>query len=366
MQAASIVFQAPNRVGLGHMSRLSSIAAEVRLLEPSSRLAFIVEGSSHGFPEALGFPCLSFPHSASLFQDRHWSGWNLRQRQDLMLKLACAVVEELRPDCILFDTIVLMPLAIVAAHKGVTTGVCLRKRKPMAAFLKAFEREAERFSFFLFPHDPGEFDVPASMAGRSHFVGRTVRKPVPHPDQDLLPAHPLVISGGGGGFPGTVDFYNTALEAADRVRRDRPDVPIILVAGPLFEDWARLRLPAGVIVIPFERNMPALLARARLVICQAGYNTLSEICSVAARAICVPASRAYDDQHERASAWAAWNRELVTLDAPDVNTLALAIHRSLDTPGCAPAAFVDSGGSARAAALVLSACRQPVPARAGA
>jgi hypothetical protein len=42
----TILFQPPNRIGLGHMSRLIAIALAVRQTAPGTRTPFVIEGGT--------------------------------------------------------------------------------------------------------------------------------------------------------------------------------------------------------------------------------------------------------------------------------------------------------------------------------
>lgn len=95
-------------------------------------------------------------------------------------------------------------------------------------------------------------------------------------------------------------FYNLTLEATTLTRKRRPALKAVLVAGPLFRDWHLLQSVAGVTVVPFEPDMSSRLAQAKLVICQAGYNTVAELVQLGTKAILVPADRQWDDQFARA------------------------------------------------------------------
>jgi predicted glycosyltransferase len=124
--------------------------------------------------------------------------------------------------------------------------------------------------------------------------------PTERPPGDAGRAPHVVITGGGGGYPGTVAFYNLALEACARLRTSLPAIEPVLVSGPLFHEWLDLRLVDGVRLLPFDPHLNGRIAAADLVICQGGYNTLAEIAALGVPALCVPAERQSDDQFERA------------------------------------------------------------------
>ena len=73
-----ILFQPPNHVGLGHISRLAAIALCIRKQEPSIRVQFAVEGGSHQLLESLGLPFISIPSAHVLYKTSDWSEWSVR------------------------------------------------------------------------------------------------------------------------------------------------------------------------------------------------------------------------------------------------------------------------------------------------
>src|SRR5690348_100832 len=96
-QPATILFQPPNRIGLGHISRLIAIALEVRRAAPGARTPFVIEGGGHGLIDGCGFPEINLPTAYDLYETSKWTGWDRSDRQGLMLELATTVVSSLMP-----------------------------------------------------------------------------------------------------------------------------------------------------------------------------------------------------------------------------------------------------------------------------
>jgi hypothetical protein len=108
----------------------------------------------------------------------------------------------------------------------------------------------------VIPHPEGTMCLPAELAEKSHFVGRIARQANRRAIREHDPASPrIVISGGGGGYPGTFEFYNLAIEAIADLRERYPALVAQLITGPLFRDWrllpgtvwaaSQLRSPGG-------------------------------------------------------------------------------------------------------------------------
>ncbi|MFN8940349.1 MAG: glycosyltransferase, partial [Acidobacteriota bacterium] len=65
-------------------------------------------------------------------------------------------------------------------------------------------------------------------------------------------------------------------------------------------DWYRLETTDGVKIVPCEPNLSGLFSRCRLVLAQAGYNTLAEVAQTGVPAISVPVETYFDNQMKRA------------------------------------------------------------------
>jgi UDP-N-acetylglucosamine--N-acetylmuramyl-(pentapeptide) pyrophosphoryl-undecaprenol N-acetylglucosamine transferase len=345
--ARRVVFQAPNTVGLGHISRLAAVALALRERDPDAAVLFAVEGDDHGLLAAAGLPRVSIP-GLELLSDA-WAMWPGADQGALTAGLADAFVAATRPDLVVFDCVPNWAFLATVRRRGVPFAVCLRKMKSEP--LRGLLDQVRGADLVLVPHAPGEMDVPAELAARTRHVGRIVRPAVGSATPGASAR--VVVTGGGGGYPGTVEFYNAALEALEICRRADPATTALLVTGPLFKDWRRLRPASGVQVVPFEPDLAGVFAAADVVICQAGYNTVAEVASLGVAAICVPAERVLDDQHERARETAARHDRFQVAEDLDPARLAERIRRAL-AAGPAPArvALPAPGAAAAADALI--------------
>jgi UDP-N-acetylglucosamine--N-acetylmuramyl-(pentapeptide) pyrophosphoryl-undecaprenol N-acetylglucosamine transferase len=333
----TILFQPPNGIGLGHISRLMAIAMAVRAKAPSIRLPFLLEGSSHLLLEIASLPYLSLPTDETLYSTETWTSWPIEERQTIILKIAESIIRQLKPNLILFDTIPCIGVLTAAAACEVPVAICIRKGKDMPnyfALMERYHKQLKYLKLIIIPHRPDEVTVPDHFISRTRFVSQIVR---PRPATSVGRRDPdnskmIVITGGGGGFPNTVDFYNLALVSFKSCRTRNPNINGMLITGPLFQDWRKLSMVDGIRVIPFDPNMATTLASADLIICQGGYNTIAEVTSVATPAICVPAERAVDDQFERAEQAAISYSDFHVCRTPEPNYLAELIDLCLQTP----------------------------------
>jgi UDP-N-acetylglucosamine--N-acetylmuramyl-(pentapeptide) pyrophosphoryl-undecaprenol N-acetylglucosamine transferase len=331
MTRRTILFQPPNHIGLGHISRLIAVALAVRDAGSNCRLPFVIEGHGHGLVEAHGLPWLSVPSRHELEETPNWAAFDKASRRLLAFDLALSLVQVLAPDLIVFDCLPNPAMLNAALERQVPIAICLRKAKDMCLYFEQIAALTPAIQLILIAHDEGECEVPAELRSRTRFTGPIARPcPAVRARASQTHAGPLVvITGGGGGYPGCVDFYNLALAAFAHARRQQPNLNGALIAGPLFTDWWQLRLVEGIRCLPFDPHLSETLADAGLVVCQAGYNTVTEIASLGVPALCMPAERVVDDQFERARAAASSSFQVY--EGTDVEELARRLLNGVRT-----------------------------------
>ena len=95
--SATVLFQPPNHIGLGHVNRLSAIALALRQIDSSIRTPFVVEGASHVLLEALGLPHLPLPSDHELYETGRWAAWPTRDRSSLVGEISRAILKTVQP-----------------------------------------------------------------------------------------------------------------------------------------------------------------------------------------------------------------------------------------------------------------------------
>jgi predicted glycosyltransferase len=349
-----VLFQPPNHVGLGHISRLAAIALCLRGQEPSIRVPFAVEGASHQLLESLALPFISIPSAHVLYKTADWSAWTVRERHGIALEISRAILKTVAPGLIVFDCFPSIAMVSAAIERGIPMALCLREMRDTAAHLATMSKFAHHIQAVLVPHGEGTITAEEPWRSRMHFVGNVVRPPAPA--GVATQRYSIVITGGGGGQRRTVDFYNLALDAVAILRRqaanEAANFDCLLVTGPLFSEWLELRLADGVRVLPYAPSLPSLLASASLVVCRAGYNTVAEVSEAGVQAICVPARCAYDDQHARAARNAQLDSRFAVFNSKDPAALAAVMREALSAPVVPPVAQASNGGSAAARILI--------------
>jgi predicted glycosyltransferase len=297
----TVLFQPPNHVGLGHINRLSAIAIALKEIQESVRSVFIVEGAGHALLDVLNLPSLPLPSDHAMFETESWNRWSSEKRSSLSQEISRAILRNIRPQVVVFDCFPNPAFARAVLEEGIPTVLCLRWMRDMKKYLNYIHDLLDQIAHIIIPHEPGAFEVPQAIKTKSCFIGRIVR-PFKQKTKALVnhPNRQVVIIGGGGGYPGTVVFYNLAIKALVELRQIDSTVTGRLITGPLFQDWAKLELEAGISLTPFEPDTLGTFSMADLVISAAGYNVTAELVEVGTKTIVIPAERLWDDQFERA------------------------------------------------------------------
>jgi predicted glycosyltransferase len=297
----TVLFHPLNHIGLGHINRLSVIAFALHELDSNVRTPFVVEEAGHVLLDALGLPYIPLPGSHAMSDSAAWVSWTEDERSALQVQISQAALRCLAPQVVVFDLLPNPTFADVVAESNIPIVLCLREMRDFASYLAHARSLLERVSLIVIPHPEGTIHLPENLAAKSCFVGQIARQATRVAILERDPATPrIVISGGGGGYPGTVEFYNSAMKAVAALRGHYPALKAQLIAGPLFRDWPSLQPVDDIALIPFEPDTTSRFAEADLVICQAGYNSIAELEQVGTKAVLVPAERQWDDQFARA------------------------------------------------------------------
>jgi predicted glycosyltransferase len=336
VSAPTVLFQAPNRIGLGHLNRLASIAIALQSVWPGIRTPFVIEGSSHQFLERFALPFLTIPNAVELARSPEWAAWPESERQELATRLADAILESWKPQLVVYDCLPGLHFSNAVRRKGIPTAFCVRQVKNFHSYasnqnVKIAISDAK---VLIVPHCATTFSLPEHLRQKTVYVGN-----VAHPASASAAKSPwttdagqrmVIITGGGGGYPRTVEFYNLALRSLATIMNARDDLYVLLVTGPLFQDWSRLLLSGRMHVCPFAPGLDDLFSQAALVISQAGYNSMVELAVSGVPTICVPQPRPLDDQFERAELFSRENHNFMIYKGTNSDELAKLIIQCLE------------------------------------
>jgi predicted glycosyltransferase len=226
------------------------------------------------------------------------------------------------------------------------------------------DRVRADFDGVLVHGDPAFIPLEASFPATSEIADRLVYTGyIGGMDQtevadEAVGRNEVLVSAGGGAVGSAL--LSTALEArrngclASRVWR--------LLAGPNLPEQAfrtmACRLPAGVVLERYRRQLPQMLQRCRVSVSQGGYNTILDILAARARAVIVPfASERETEQQLRATRLAALGViELVPEAELSPLRLARAIENAVEAEPQRIA--IDTNGARRAAGLIADMIRR--------
>jgi predicted glycosyltransferase len=350
---ATILLHGPDNVGMGHISRLSTIVLALRNIEKNVRPLFAIQGGGQVLLEVLGLPYVTLPKTRAMYGTTAWNQWSEHERSVISLRVSRAIVRSIRPRVAVFDCFPNRALVIAVVEHNVPIILCLRETRYFRTYLDRIPELLPHINLVLIPHEPGSFELPDAIRAKSHFIGTVVRPITPKQNVERDPTRPrIVITGGGGGFRGAVSFYNLAINALLEVRRYYPLLEARLVTGPFFEDWCSLDLITGMTVIPFEPEMIEAFHDADLVVGAAGYNTVAELEHVGVKAVLIPAETAWDDQNVRAQRSSFAHSQVRYFQGTSARELGQMIQRLLGENMIVRSEAAT--GAAKAAALISS------------
>lgn len=176
----------------------------------------------------------------------------------------------------------------------------------------------------------GTYQLPALPQG-THYCGYVVKRgPVKRASEIRqalrLPKHRYVFVSAGGGGDGQL-LMRTYVQAV-RILGSRVDFATLMAVGANAPPDIRQELQAAarglpVRIVPYVEDSMSHIAAADLVVCMAGYNTLSEVLYLKKKALVVPRNGPSAEQRLRAGLFAE-RRLIDTLDPADLSPETLA------------------------------------------
>ena len=375
-----VLIHVQHLLGIGHLRRAAALARGL------AREGVEVVVASGGVPVPkldLGGarlvqlpPARSADETFKILLDEHDrpidDAWRARRRAALL-----DLYETTRPDALViemfpfgrralrFELIPLLGLARGDASRPKVFGSVrdILIHRPRADREAEFLRTVrENFDTILVHGDPrlvpleATFPLAREIADRLAYTGYLVETAATRRDDDGPGRDEVIVSVGGGAVG--EELLRLALAARPLTVLKDHAWRLLLGANlpPSLLGELRSAAPAGVIVEPARPDFVAMLARCRLSISQAGYNTLMELMAVGSRGVVVPFARgAETEQTTRAELLAA--RGLVDTVAEAGLTperLAAAVNRAAARPKPAAGA-IDLDGLATSVALIRRA-----------
>jgi len=278
----------------GHLFPALAVARAFRAEEPEG--AVLLVGRAGG-PEERLVPAAGFEldtvRMRGLDRDAPWKNLALPVLLPMALRAALGIVDRFRPDVVLGMGGYVMAPAVAAARirripyvlheKDVRPGLATRYFAAKAAAVCTTLPGTEQ-------RLPGVRTVLTGVPLRDGFVPRT-------PD---VPPRRLLVTGGSQGARRLNDATWSAL---DRLCATFEEV--IHIAGEQGRDGVEQHARERYRGMPFADDMPALMARADLIVSRAGVGTIAEAAAVGLPMILVPGTFGGGHQEENASAMVA-------------------------------------------------------------
>lgn len=362
-----ILFWVQHLLGIGHLKRTSTLARAL------ANAGFDVTVVSGGFPVPglrLGdAKFVQLPPVRAIdvyFKDLRTEGdrpiddtWRETRRAALM-----AAGDTIRPDIVLTElfpfgrrqlAFELEPFLAEMRARGAYVACSVRDilvepAKP-ERLLEMLERTERLFDRVLVHGDPNlvpfeeTFPHKDRIGDRLAYTGYVVEEPTEAAGQDGLGE--VIVSAGGGAV--SEPLLRTALAA--KPLSNARDLPWRLlcgagIGGAAMQDLQHLADPATVVEAA-RPDFPGLLARARLSVSQAGYNTIMDVLAAGIPGVVVPYAGGLESEQTLRARRLADRGVLHVVDEASLSpeTLAAAIDRALTAPAGAVANLATNGGA---------------------
>lgn len=353
------LFYAVDGLGLGHVTRLVSIARALLRRAPDTEVLFVTSSEACQVIGREGFASVKVP-SKSL---REKAGLSRTRYLRVAQSVTWSAVSGFDPDLLVVDTYPagsfdeLLPV-LRWRQKNVFV---FREQREEAARAPLMQATLPLYDLVIVPHREASAVGAVPEPHKLHAVG-----PILIREREELPtreaararlgldarARALYVSFGGGGDPDLERSFSQALAVTAKLER----VEVVAGAGPL----GQLRAPG---VRQLHELFPALdvLPAFDATLCAAGYNSVAEALFARVPSVFVPFTRVLDDQAARARSVEAAGAGRCVASLSEAELLP-ALRQVLDPERAVPMRaamerLVPSNGAAAAAAALLELCR---------
>jgi predicted glycosyltransferase len=313
MSQDRILIYAINGTGMGHLNRTLVLARAAREYDASVEILFAVASPMFGLVANAGFPVIKVLDRSHAL-GAHACCSNRKFHLNAVFE---PLIQSFRPSAFVVDLTIDARLFRTASEAGARVAAILRKPRPSALWGLALDPGSRGVDRFLLPHPEEEFavqDLPLNLRGRGRQLGAVVKTINPDRVQAMTAKYkhgsrPLVVAAvGGGGY----DESRRTVAVVEEAAALTPQLDWVIIYGPFFSE----QLPSGegthVRRLRFEPELFELNAAADVVVCNAGYNTITELETLGRPAIVIPVKgTGRDDQLERAKRFESEGRGFV-------------------------------------------------------
>ena len=283
--ASDLVFCATGKSGLGHLRRITNVAAELRRLRPDLNMRLISNAPVAGL---------------SLLERNGFTAFEISPRSDM-----AELVASHSHAPVVVDT------AILPGLEAIEAPLCLILRETVTERVSDFRLpNGRKWDLVCVPNPVDHWmpDVSAIGATRVEATGwifrqlpRLVKTP---PAASAGGQVRILVSSGGGGNADTAAWFKAEVDAILGAARQKSSrtLQVTQVAGP--------RMAAGALltgaddILDAGSHLNEYFDQYDLVISTAGYNSVLELAILDVPVLLVPIDRSLDDQSLRSTKWA--------------------------------------------------------------
>ena len=329
MEKPTVILATSNGIGMGHLTRASAIAAELKSFANP-----IIISMASGVVEVPKIADVGFEYVPG--RDRKWMGrfeWDRYLRDRIV-----ALIDETDAKIISFDGVVPYPgiIGIKSVRPKVKLVWVRRGFWQKTSQRHLLNLQSKMMDLIITPGDFGQSYDTGPTAGRSD---STVVKPISIYNRQtsldkvaarnllgLDQTRPVVLVQLG---IGEADL-NAKMTAALKGLITWPDLQVVLTKEPVTSTGENLA-PAG-LDIKVIRHFPLanVLKAFDAAICAAGYNSVHEELAANIPTLFIPNTRGTDNQAERAR-WAADNKVALTVDQSNLDQITIMVSKLSDS-----------------------------------
>jgi spore coat polysaccharide biosynthesis predicted glycosyltransferase SpsG len=329
MEKPTVILATSNGIGMGHLTRASAIAAELKSFANP-----IIISMASGVVEVPKIADVGFEYVPG--RDRKWMGrfeWDRYLRDRIV-----ALIDETDAKIVSFDGVVPYPgiIGIKSIRPKVKLVWVRRGFWQKTSQRHLLNLQSKMMDLIITPGDFGQSYDKGPTAGRSD---STVVKPISIYNRQtsldkvaarnllgLDQTRPVVLVQLG---IGEADL-NAKMTAALKGLITWPDLQVVLTKEPVTSTGENLA-PAG-LDIKVIRHFPLanVLNAFDAAICAAGYNSVHEELAANIPTLFIPNTRGTDNQAERAR-WAADNKVALTVDQSNLDQITIMVSKLSDS-----------------------------------
>jgi UDP:flavonoid glycosyltransferase YjiC (YdhE family) len=306
MAAPRIVFYAVNGLGLGHVTRLLSIARALRRLVPGAEVLFLTSSEADNVIYREGFAAVKVPSKTI----REECGLRKTSYLKMVQSVTWNTLAAFDPDVLVVDTYPTGSFEeLIPVLRWRQRNVFVfREQRPEAAGSELLQASLRLYDLLIIPHEDVAQVGPVPEPAKARAVG-----PILIRERDELPSRAearralglpeegtlLYTSFGGGGDPEGARALGLTAQAV----RELPGVKLVVGAGPLLREPPPP--PEGALVLTGRYPALDFLPAFDAAVAAAGYNAVHELLYAGIPSVFVPFERMVDDQEKRARAVAS-------------------------------------------------------------